>query len=146
MPTQHELPSKASITHNPYMKDLEKLVPGELPDFIPASASNAFVVILFCIDEQFEHRSIDFLPFAFSLFPDKDYVILTQPFSVPESTLLQNFIQVPKKKNSTFEHTLYIFHRDSLLGNSVRVRRSELRDLTLAQGMIEGLVRSDLIN
>lgn len=45
---------------------------------------------------------MDFLPYAFSLFPDRDYVILTQPFSVPESTLLQNFIQVPHKKNSTF--------------------------------------------
>lgn len=92
---------------------MKNLKLGELP-VIPYEASNAIVINLFCIDEIFEARSLEFVEYAFTLFPDRDYIIITQPFTVPENTLVKSFIQVPHKKNSTFEHCLYIFHKDYL--------------------------------
>ena len=41
---------------------------GEIPK-VPFEAYNAIVINLFCIDELYEARSIDFIEFAFSLFP-----------------------------------------------------------------------------
>ena len=90
------------------------------------------MINLFCVDEVFESRSLDFVEFAFSLFPERDYMIITQPFTVPENTLVKNFIQVPRKKNSTFEHCLYIYHKDSLFSKELLVRRSGLGDLKKA--------------
>lgn len=54
----------------------------ELPQ-IPYECFNAIVINLFCIDELYEARSLDFVEYAFGLFPDKDYIIITQPFTVP---------------------------------------------------------------
>jgi hypothetical protein len=73
----------------------------EFPE-IPYEYNNGIVVNLFCIDEMFEARSLDFVEYAFTLFPERDYIIITQPFTIPESTLVKHFIQVPRKKNSTF--------------------------------------------
>ena len=84
------------------------------------------------MDEVYESRSLDFVEFAFSLFPERDYIIITQPFTVPENSLVKNFIQVPRKKNSTFEHCLYIFHKDSLFSKELTVRKSTLADLKKA--------------
>ena len=46
----------------------------------------------------FIHRSLDFLPMAFSLFPDKEFCILTMPHMVPEFPLLQSFVVSRKQK------------------------------------------------
>jgi len=81
---------------------------------VPLEAKNAICVNIFFIDSNYECRAIDFLPFAFNLFPDKEYIILTQPHTVEESVLLQSFIQVPKKQETNFEHVLYIFNRINL--------------------------------
>lgn len=54
--------------------------------------SNAFSIQLFCIEEKHDSRSLDFLPKAFELFPQKDYCIITLPQNVPEFSLIQNFI------------------------------------------------------
>ena len=43
----------------------------------PEKAKNAFCITLFCMDESYESRVLDFLPHAFELFPDRDYLILT---------------------------------------------------------------------
>lgn len=88
---------------------------------IPLSAHNAIVINLFCIDDPYESRSIDFLFYAFEQFPDREYIILTQPHTINESTLLQSFVQVPKKKNSVFEDVLYIFHKDALFASMISV-------------------------
>ncbi len=100
----------------------------ELPQ-IPYDAFNAIVINLFCIDELYEARSLDFIEYAFNLFPDKDYVIITQPFTVPESSLVKNFIQVERKKNSSFEHCLYIYHKDALYQKELKVRKTTAKDL-----------------
>ena len=103
----------------------------ELPE-VPYETTNAIVINLFCIDEVFEARSLDFVEYAFSLFPERDYIIITQPFTVPENSLVKNFMQVPRKKNSTFEHCLYIYHKDSLFSKELTVRRTCIADIKKA--------------
>lgn len=44
---------------------------------VPAEAHNAISINLYCIDDLYESRGIDFLPYAFKMFPDRDYIILT---------------------------------------------------------------------
>eukprot|EP00742_Colponemidia_sp_Colp-10_P005991 GILJ01006412.1.p1 GENE.GILJ01006412.1~~GILJ01006412.1.p1 ORF type:complete len:1622 (+),score=306.28 GILJ01006412.1:470-4867(+) len=104
------------------------------PDF----AKNAFCVTLFCLDELFESRAKDFLEPAFALYPDKDYCIVTQPHTSPESTLLNNFSLVPKKPSNTFSHVLYLFHRDALLA-PLQVRRALVDDLEAVSVLLEDL-------
>ena len=41
------------------------------------SAKNAFAITLFCMESMFDCRSKDFLKYAFDLFPDRDYLIVT---------------------------------------------------------------------
>lgn len=94
------------------------------------------MINLFCIDELYEARSLDFVEYAFGLFPDKDYIIITQPFTVPESSLVKNFIQVERKKNSTFEHCLYIFHKDALYQRELMVRKTVSNDLLKAEYLL----------
>lgn len=98
---------------------------------------NAFCITLFCLEENFQCRSRDFLQSAFELFEDRDYCILTLPYSAPESALLKDFTAVPMKLENSFSHTLYIFHRDALY-TSVKVRlatsldKDEVLDLMAA--------------
>jgi hypothetical protein len=49
---------------------------------------------------------------------------------------VRNFIQVPRHKNSTFEHCLYIYHKDSLFYKEITVRRTLLPDLPKAQPLL----------
>ena len=81
----------------------------------PESAKNAFAITIFCMEAAVDSRSVDFLKYAFNLFPDRDYLIVTQPHTVPENALLSKFTLVPKSMNNTFAHVLYLIHRDYLL-------------------------------
>ena len=91
----------------------------------PEKAKNAFAITIFILENAFESRGCDFLQHAFDLFPDKDYMIVTQPHNVPESSLLKNFTLIEKKPESTFSHVLYLIHRDALLGSKLKVRRAK---------------------
>lgn len=62
----------------------------------PESAKNAFAITLFCMEAAFDSRSKDFLKYAFEAFPDRDYLIVTQPHTVAESSLLNKFTLVQK--------------------------------------------------
>jgi hypothetical protein len=55
---------------------------------VPPEAHNAISINLYCIDDLYESRGIDFLSYAFKCFPNRDYIILTQPYTFPESSLL----------------------------------------------------------
>lgn len=55
------------------------------------------------------------MKYAFDRFPDRDYLIVTQPHTVAENSLLQKFTLVQKKSENTFSHVLYIIHRDQLI-------------------------------
>lgn len=77
--------------------------------------SAAFCIQLFCIDEKYEARSLDFMHFVFSLFPDKNFCLISLPHLTPEFVLIQNFVKIVPYNNCTVEHDLYIFHRAGLL-------------------------------
>jgi hypothetical protein len=44
---------------------------------VPPEAHNAISINLYCIDDLYESRGIDFLSYAFKCFPNRDYIILT---------------------------------------------------------------------
>lgn len=95
----------------------------------PSEVLNAFCVKLYFVEQAFESRSIDFLMQAFDLFPDKDYLILTQPHSYFENSLLQSFIKVEKKMDSLFNDMLYIVNRESLMTSLIKFKYSDSNDL-----------------
>ncbi|EAR95092.1 hypothetical protein TTHERM_00641200 (macronuclear) [Tetrahymena thermophila SB210] len=128
--------------YDDYVKNLKDL--DSIPE-VPIDAQNAIVINLFCIDENFESRSLDFVEYAFSIFGDRDYIILTQPFTVPETTLLQQFIKIPMKKNSTFDHVLYIYHKDCLLSNTLFIRKSKLEDMQYVAPLFSNLINKQQI-
>lgn len=136
---KEEKANNRTFNFGDYKSEVENLKLGELPA-IPYEANNAIVINLFCIDEIFEARSLEFVEYAFTLFPDRDYIIITQPFIVAENTLVKNFIQAPHRKNSTFEHCLYLFHKDCLYAKEIKVRRSCLADVDNAQYLIQEML------
>eukprot|EP01028_Stygiella_incarcerata_P011318 TRINITY_DN633_c0_g1_i1.p1 TRINITY_DN633_c0_g1~~TRINITY_DN633_c0_g1_i1.p1 ORF type:complete len:1136 (-),score=318.35 TRINITY_DN633_c0_g1_i1:525-3932(-) len=80
-----------------------------------SSMCNAFRIRLFCISEFFESRAIDFLAPAFELFPEKEYCILTVPYTTTGLELLNVFGEVPARTNNTYAHALFLFSKYSLL-------------------------------
>ena len=67
---------------------------------------------------QLYAQALDLLLPAFSLFPDKEYMILLQPplsGSSAASPLLSYFQLATRRSCSTLQHCLYILHRQSLL-------------------------------
>ncbi len=129
-----------------YSKDIEyeNIVKGlndldKIPE-APEKAKNAFAITIFILEAAFESRGCDFLQFAFDLFPDKDYMIITQPHNAPESSLLKNFTLIDAKPESTFSHVLYVLHKDSLLGGQLKVRLAEPADYDRAKEFLQPLV------
>ena len=61
-------------TYNEIVASLEDL--DTIPD-PPERAKNAFAITLFCMEAAFDSRSKDFLKYAFDLFPDRDYLVVT---------------------------------------------------------------------
>ncbi|XP_069788463.1 cilia- and flagella-associated protein 61 isoform X6 [Narcine bancroftii] len=100
-------------------------------------APNVFCIQLFCMDEKYETRSQDFLPYIFNLYPDRDFCIMTVPHVVPEFPLLKEFVRVVPYSKTTLSHELYVTHRKGLLKSFV-VRLATFDD---TKG-IELLVRS----
>ncbi|EER11230.1 hypothetical protein Pmar_PMAR014531 [Perkinsus marinus ATCC 50983] len=81
---------------------------------VPQSAKDVFCINMFCLDPQYQRHSPDFLLPAFSMFPDKNYCVLTQPHDVPQSNFLSSmFTQIRPKIGTTIHHVLYLAHRDS---------------------------------
>ncbi|XP_072167121.1 cilia- and flagella-associated protein 61-like [Diadema setosum] len=129
--------SELSITPEPPLPE---------PRFEPIyhGASNAFSIQLFCIDERYEMRSQDFLPMAFSLFPDKDFCVLTVPHLVPEFPLLQNFVRVTPKVPSVLPQELYLFNRAGLL-QSFTVRPARTADVPAIQTLAENIYNKEVL-
>ncbi|KAJ8389365.1 hypothetical protein AAFF_G00120730 [Aldrovandia affinis] len=76
---------------------------------------NAFCIQLFFIDKKCEMRSVDFLPYIFTLFPARDFCVISVPKVGPEFPLLQAFFHVTPRGTSTLPHELYVCHRSGLL-------------------------------
>ncbi|XP_012942608.1 cilia- and flagella-associated protein 61 [Aplysia californica] len=115
----------------------KELVPPSQKRFVPTyhGAPNAFSIQLFCVAEQYEMRSCDFLVKAFSKFPDRDFCIVTVPHMVPEFPLIQNFVRVTPKCPSVLPQELYVFHRSGLLKN-LRVRPACTSDLEAVEKLV----------
>lgn len=133
-----EEPSKI-YSDNPEIQNIVQKVNDltSIPD-APDSLKNAFAITLFCMEAAFDSRSKDFLKYAFDEFPDRDYLIITQPHTVVESQLLCKFTHPLKKTKNTFQHVLYIMHRDFLHDQDMWVQRVNSEEL----GEIEDLISS----
>lgn len=79
------------------------------------------------------------MKYAFDEYPDRDYLIITQPHTVVESQLLNKFTLPTKKTKNTFQHVLYIMHRDFLYEQDMFVQRVAQEDLEAATDLISGL-------
>lgn len=118
---------------NEFYHRIQNMDEDEIMQNVPENAKNAVCVNIFFMNEEYECRAIDFLPFAMSLFEDKEYIIVTQPYSAEENVLLQSFIQVPRRVDTNLEHCLYIFNRANLMSPFLYMRKSLVEDLEEGQ-------------
>ncbi|XP_043552797.1 cilia- and flagella-associated protein 61 [Chiloscyllium plagiosum] len=103
-----------------------------------SQSSNAFCIQLFCIEEKYETRSQDFLPYIFNLYPDKDYCVITVPHLIPEFPLLRDFVRVVPYSKTTLYHELYVTHRKGLLKSFV-VRLATRNDTAGIERLVKDL-------
>lgn len=102
-----------------------------------AGPPNAFSISLFCLSSQHDSRFLDLLAGAFEAYPDREYAVLTQPFSAPDIPLLRRFVQVQPLPRSTLGHTLYICHRESLIAPALaKVRRATSADRSAIAALV----------
>ena len=80
-----EEPSKVYSDNSEIQNIVEKLDNLTAIPEAPDSLKNAFAITLFCMEAAFDSRSTDFLKYAFDEYPDRDYLIVTQPHTVVES-------------------------------------------------------------
>ncbi|KAJ1620362.1 hypothetical protein T492DRAFT_1078537 [Pavlovales sp. CCMP2436] len=119
---------------------------GAEPELVDRSSwrSNAFCITLFCMDESFESRAVDFVRPAFALFHDLDYCVVTLPHVTSEFGLLSLFSIVHAKGQEAvpgaapFGHVLYVIHRAALSGQLL-VREAQHADLPGARALCAGL-------
>ncbi|KAL7752554.1 hypothetical protein RI367_002088 [Sorochytrium milnesiophthora] len=90
-----------------------KAVPAEeqQQQTVKRATCNAFCIQLFCIEDAYALQSVDFLLPAFTLFPERDYCLLTTTTTAPEIPLLSRFTQVLPKQSSNIASLLYLTHR-----------------------------------
>ncbi|CAL8321359.1 unnamed protein product [Boreogadus saida] len=99
---------------------------------------NVFCVQMFVMDKEHETRSLDFLPYVFKLFPDRDLCVIAVPRRAPEGPLLQGFQRVPPRPGCTPHQELYLFHRTGLL-RSFMVRRAVSADRAAVCDLVAGV-------
>ncbi|NWW04112.1 CFA61 protein, partial [Oreocharis arfaki] len=104
--------------------------------------SNAFCIRVFCIDEKYETRSLDFLHYAFSVFPDRDLCVILVPHHIPELPLIRSFVRAVPSCTSRLGRELYVFHRAGLL-TSFNVRKATTADLQGIKMLVETLSLSE---
>nr|XP_021399009.1 cilia- and flagella-associated protein 61 isoform X2 [Lonchura striata domestica] len=107
-------------------------------------ASNVFSIRLLCIDEKYETRSLDFLHYAFNVFPDRDLCVILVPHHVPEFPLIRSFVRAVPSCTSRLGRELYVFHRAGLL-TSFNVRKAATSDLQGVKVLIKTLSLNERI-
>ncbi|KAI9197169.1 uncharacterized protein BJ171DRAFT_585964 [Polychytrium aggregatum] len=92
---------------------------------------NIICINLFYIEPPFANQAIEFIKFAFSMFPERDYCVITIPTTAPELTLLKSFVFIPHRYGK-------IASRYGI-GDPVSVRLPAQADVTHIYGLLEGL-------
>uniref|UniRef100_A0AAV2K6V0 Cilia- and flagella-associated protein 61 N-terminal domain-containing protein n=1 Tax=Knipowitschia caucasica TaxID=637954 RepID=A0AAV2K6V0_KNICA len=110
----------------------------------PLSHSHkAFSVQFFTIHKDYESRSVDFLPYLFKLFPDRDLCLVTVPTMAPELPLVHNFSRISPRDPAGPLHELYVLHRIAL--RPVVVRRALPSDRPLLVDLVRRLDHGDVL-
>ncbi|XP_033979743.1 cilia- and flagella-associated protein 61 [Trematomus bernacchii] len=103
-----------------------------------AGKSSAVCIQFFLIDKNHESRSVDFIPYIFTVFPDVDFCIIPVPTLSPEFLLLQSFIRLPPRSTNTSPpQEIYIFQRSGL--RSVEVRPAVAADRPAVSELVKTL-------
>ncbi|XP_060947391.1 cilia- and flagella-associated protein 61 [Limanda limanda] len=103
--------------------------------------SNAFCIQLFIMDKKYEMRSVDLIPYVFKLYPHWDFCVFTVPSLSAECPLLQSFLRVAPRANSSLVHELYLFHRVGL--RPVGVRAAVAADRAAVSALVQSLTLSE---
>ena len=100
--------------------------------------TNSFAISLFSVDEQFESRSEDLIRVAFEEYPHLDYCVLLVPNASLPSAALTHGMQCPRvREGVSFDQSLYIIHRQSLLANDyLTVERMSEKTLEQADALM----------
>jgi hypothetical protein len=80
--------------------------------------ANAFAITVFCLTDDYVSRAYDMIQVAFDDHPRLDYLFYMVPNIPPPPTeLIKNMYYVPIKPGTSFDQSLYLMHRSSLLLN-----------------------------
>ncbi|TKS75347.1 Cilia- and flagella-associated protein 61 [Collichthys lucidus] len=101
------------------------------------STGNAFCIKFFIIDKSHEMRSLDFIPYVFTLFPDLDFCVIAVPTLSSDFPLLQSFVRAPRRDTGSPLHDLYVTHRTAL--RSLEVRPAVPADRPAVSELVAGL-------
>ncbi|CAH0549570.1 unnamed protein product [Brassicogethes aeneus] len=78
---------------------------------------------------------------AFECFPDRDYCVLSQPFALTPP-VLHFFMFVPPRPEGTFPNSLYLLHRNSMVGQ-IAVRSATEEDEMGIEDLLKELPSRD---
>ncbi|KAL8430555.1 hypothetical protein Efla_000500 [Eimeria flavescens] len=101
---------------------------------LPRHHKNVFALTIFGMKQELYSQALDLLLPAFSLFPDKEYMIVLQPpcsGSAAACPLLSYFQLASRYTSSTLQYCLYILHRQSLM-EPIRVQPITSKELQQA--------------
>ncbi|XP_076874175.1 LOW QUALITY PROTEIN: cilia- and flagella-associated protein 61 [Brachyhypopomus gauderio] len=104
----------------------------------PEEPPNAFCVQLFVIDKRLEMRSVDFLPYAFKVFPERDFCVLSVPQLHAQIPLLQVFNRAVPRPSCSLNQQLYLLHRSGLI-KTLEVAAGLSDDTAAVQGLVQNL-------
>jgi hypothetical protein len=123
----------------------EKVVEEEERLNLAGLTTNSFAISLFSVDEQFESRAEDLIRVAFEEYPHLDYCVLLVPNASLPSAALTHGMQCPRvREGVSFDQSLYIIHRQSLLANDyLSVERMGEKTLDLASDLLTNMEEHD---
>ncbi|BBN05258.1 cilia- and flagella-associated protein 61 [Marchantia polymorpha subsp. ruderalis] len=110
---------------------------------------NAFRVVMLCMEEEFENRSIDIIDFAFKKLK-KEFCLVTLPFTSPHHPLLNFFCRIKSKPNvsnqdpelSADKRCLHILHVDGL-SPDIGFRPADAEDLPQLEELLDDFADKD---
>mmetsp|Transcript_25436 Transcript_25436/g.42865 ORF Transcript_25436/g.42865 Transcript_25436/m.42865 type:complete len:1363 (+) Transcript_25436:41-4129(+) len=123
----------------------EKIVEEEERLNMAGLTTNSFAISLFSMDEHYESRSEDLITVAFEEYPTLDYCVLLLPNSSLPSAALTYGMQCPRvREGVSFDQSLYVIHRQSLLANDyLTVERLHQDSLDKTEALLSVMEEQD---